>query len=115
MHTGVLDWGEVYRNFLSEIDPNLITLYKTDTEAFDDAVNQYMAYAPVLGKHNLGDLACFCVQYIPPEGCSAVDTVLPGMLLTMLPPCPLIDWIHFLEPVPLDWGMVDSMWHHNKT
>ena len=47
----------MYRDFLSEIDPNLITLYKTETQAFDAAINQYMEFAPVLGKH---ELTCSC-------------------------------------------------------
>ena len=59
---GVVDWSIVYSDFLNEIDPDLMTVFKTDTEMFDQYIYQYMDHVPVL-----------------------------------------------------EWGMVDSMWHHNTT
>lgn len=45
---GVLDWGDVYRRFLEEINPNLLTLYETDPELFDETLYQYMEFSSFL-------------------------------------------------------------------
>ena len=48
VNTGVLNWYKVYEAVIDSIDPNLLDLLETDSEAFDSAVEQVMSVSDFL-------------------------------------------------------------------
>ena len=45
---GVMNWGRVYDNFISDIDPDLMALFESDPETFDATINQMMQFSNLL-------------------------------------------------------------------